>query len=250
MDDPRGWARVINEVLDRIDCGDLKPGGGVPSRSDLSADLDVSRGAVSKALGWLTAQRIVRREAGYVYIVTSTARERAAALIAARSSPGDAGPAPGNPVASGNKAAVRLDRIPRQAGLGWVRVANLVLDRVIAGQHAGLLPSLAELGAENGVSRQTAAVALKALAARGVVYQLAGHGYYVSPLAARAAGAPRREVGRDDLVLAWGQDWAIDCLDGTWRAIRHDGRGEPLTARTPEDLNALIRAEQEGEAAL
>ncbi len=43
--------------------------------------------------------------------------------------------------------------------------------------------------------------------------------------------------------LAWGQAYDIGFAAGTWRAIRRDGPGTPITGTTPDELTRAIRAD-------
>lgn len=238
-DDPRGWARAVNELLDRIDNGSLKPGGKVPSRSRLSAELGVSIYSVGQATGWLSSKRILRQGPGHSFVLTSSARERASALTA--------GPRSAIPVV---RTAISEARGTEHAAspLAWVRIANLAGERVSTGEYTGRMPPLNELAAETGVSRRTVARAYRHLAEHEKVYRIIGHGYYADPKAVRAATG--RAIGRDELVLAWGAEWAIDHTGQQWRARRLNVVGEVLIAATPAELNALIRADMERAVAL
>ena len=82
LGDPRGWARVVSEILRRIDCGELKPGGKVPSKSVLAGDVGVSTYSVGQALDFLAGQGLMRMSPQHFYVLTPSARERAAELTA------------------------------------------------------------------------------------------------------------------------------------------------------------------------
>lgn len=45
----------------------------------------------------------------------------------------------------------------------------------------------------------------------------------------------------DALRLLWGDVYGIGREHGQWAARRQDGRGAPLTAETPDELNRQMR---------
>lgn len=47
----------------------------------------------------------------------------------------------------------------------------------------------------------------------------------------------------DALRLSWGDCYDVGREDGQWVASRRDGRGGPLTAETPDQLNREMRAD-------
>lgn len=218
-----GWLRVVSDILERIGAGELKPGCKIPPKAALAGDLGVGIHSARQAMDWLAAKGIARLMPQNIYVLTPSARERAAALAASGSPAADA--EPGTP---GSR-------------LAWVALAKMLDERIRSGQYTGRMPSRDALVAETGRSQTTVVHALGELAGRGMIFYVPGHGYHVTP----QEQARRREVGLGDLVLAWGADWAVDCPDGKWRASRHDGPGETVTAATAEELNALIRDAQE-----
>jgi DNA-binding GntR family transcriptional regulator len=222
-----GWLRVAAGILERIGAGELKPGCKIPPKAVLAGELGVGIHSARQAMDWLAAKDVARLTPQNVYVLTPSARERAAALAAAGFPAADA--EPGTP----------------RSRLAWAALARTLDERIRSGQYTGRMPSRDALVAETGRSQTTVVHALGELAGRGLIYYVPGHGYHVTPQHALR----RREIGRGDLVLAWGADWAVDCPDGTWQAVRHDGRGEVLTAGTAEELNALIRDAQEKLAA-
>ena len=70
------WVRVVRQVLDRIDNGQLAAGDVVPSIRELSAELEVSRSQVNLAMAYLSAQEVVQLGQGLRYLVSGDARER------------------------------------------------------------------------------------------------------------------------------------------------------------------------------
>lgn len=110
--DPRVWMHVVRELLDRIDRGELKPGGIVPSVRDLSAGLGVGRGPVLMALACLGAHEIVRRGPRLRYIVAGDARGRCAEVAAEAGIPARAAPGPGR--------GIGRDELILAWGAGWV----------------------------------------------------------------------------------------------------------------------------------
>jgi hypothetical protein len=53
------------------------------------------------------------------------------------------------------------------------------------------------------------------------------------------------DVGRalEALDFAWGDVYEIGHEDGIWLAESRDGRGRRLTGKTPDELNAAMRAD-------
>ena len=61
----------------------------------------------------------------------------------------------------------------------WVRIANIVLDRIERGEYSGRMPSRYGIAAEFGTGAVTGQRVLRELGARGVIYRAGTMGYYV-----------------------------------------------------------------------
>jgi DNA-binding GntR family transcriptional regulator len=69
--DPRAWVRVANTVAERIAGGEITPGGPLPSKPDLAAELGVSQDTVRRAFRELATQGTIVRVPGRRYIATA-----------------------------------------------------------------------------------------------------------------------------------------------------------------------------------
>jgi GntR family transcriptional regulator, histidine utilization repressor len=69
--DPRAWVRVANTVAERIASGAITPGGPVPSKPDLAAELGVSQDTVRRAFRELTTEGMIVRIPGRRYIASA-----------------------------------------------------------------------------------------------------------------------------------------------------------------------------------
>jgi DNA-binding GntR family transcriptional regulator len=69
--DPRAWVKVANTVAERIASGEIAPGGPVPSKPDLAAELGVSQDTVRRAFRELAAEGMIVGIPGRRYIATA-----------------------------------------------------------------------------------------------------------------------------------------------------------------------------------
>ena len=71
-----------------------------------------------------------------------------------------------------------------------MQLAAFIRDQIASGALApgGRLPSIAALRRQHGHSRQTVGKAMRILEGEGLIYRVAGLGYYISQ---RAVAAPR-----------------------------------------------------------
>jgi hypothetical protein len=53
-----------------------------------------------------------------------------------------------------------------------------------------------------------------------------------------------RDVARAALHHAWGARWDTGYAGGQWHAMRLDGTGELISAATPDELDAMIKADE------
>jgi DNA-binding GntR family transcriptional regulator len=76
----------------------------------------------------------------------------------------------------------------------WVEAAYVILDAVASGEIApgDPVPSTAELAARLGISADTIRRAFRELTALGILYRVAGPGYFTGPAAAPAEAGSRR----------------------------------------------------------
>ncbi len=140
-----------------------------------------------------------------------------------------------------------LTRLAADDTRGWVRVARTLLERIGPGklQPGDPMPCAAEVARESGVSVPTARRGYTYLKALGIICYRAGIGYRVSD--DRAYNAHQEDVRSADdrlldaLRLAWGTEYEISIVGGTWRGWRLVGRGIPILAPGPYELNAAIR---------
>lgn len=231
------WPRVAQDLLERIVDGEFKPGRELPPLASLLEGMDVSHYVLRQAVRYLAQHQIVRGGRGHRFTLTSSARIRAEDLIARMqaAAPAEAKAEDARP----DPAAIRQIPGPQN----WKRVANLLLTRIGSGQYSSWLPGKTALAEETGFSERTVGRALGELAGRDLIYRVIGRSYHVNREAFRAASG--RGIGLDELVLAWGADYHLEQTGGLWQAWRLDGAGQPLTAATAEELNAMIRAESE-----
>lgn len=66
--DPWAWVRVANVVVERIASREIAPGGPVPSKADLAAELGVSQDTVRRAFRELATEGMIVRIPGRRYL--------------------------------------------------------------------------------------------------------------------------------------------------------------------------------------